>query len=80
MDESNGLVRVAPENGLDLDLLTDLVADFIRNSFKNVFHLLLFLVNVARDGPDQFQTVKERAEGITNGFKLTLGDVLELAF
>jgi hypothetical protein len=43
--------------GLDIDLLSDLITDFTRDSFEDVFELLLIAVDVSADCPDQFEAI-----------------------
>jgi hypothetical protein len=60
------LVRLLSENTLDVDLAADFVADLVRDTVEQVFHLAISLVDVAGDGPNKLKAIKERGEGLLN--------------
>jgi len=66
------------EDLLDVDLLTDLGADLVRDGLKNVLELVFVLVNVTTDRPDQFQTVKERWKCLLDGLERPRVQITEL--
>jgi hypothetical protein len=47
------------KNHLDLDHSADFSTDLIRNSLQNIFKLIVGLVDMAGNSPDQFQTDNE---------------------
>jgi hypothetical protein len=59
LDDKDGLGGVGAEDNTDVDLLADLHANLIADGLKNVFKLAFILVNVAGNGPNEFQTVQE---------------------
>jgi len=67
------------KNHLDLDHSADFSTDLIRNSLQNIFKLIVGLVDMAGNSPDQFQTVEKGRNSLLNNFELTAGDVLELS-
>ena len=67
------------EDGADVDLVPDLLADLVGDGLKDVLELLDIVVDVARDGPDELQSVKERPHSLGDGLQLTFRDDLELA-
>ena len=79
LNEGNGLLwRFLKDLG-DVNLRLDLVANLNRDAVKDVFHLLLVLVNVSGDGPDQLEAIEQGGESLLNRLEVTSCDVLELA-
>ena len=66
------------EHQLDVDLLSHLVADLTRDSFEDVFELLLIAVDVSADGPDQFEAIKQRGKSLFNHDETALTQESEL--
>lgn len=80
LDDSDGVFRGLLEDLRQLDVFADLSADFIGDGFNDFFKLLVRLVDMARNGPNEFQTIEQRGEGFFNGFEVTTVDVFELTF
>mmetsp|Transcript_20743 Transcript_20743/g.31978 ORF Transcript_20743/g.31978 Transcript_20743/m.31978 type:complete len:282 (+) Transcript_20743:4222-5067(+) len=78
LDDLDGVFGLLLEDLGDVDLSFHLVADFVRDALEDIFHLLLVLVDVSRDGPDQLQARKQRGQGLLDHLQLPAGDVLEL--
>ena len=79
VDDVNGDIGLLSEYALDVDLVADFVADLIGDTVKQILHLLVSLVDMSGDGPDQLETVEQRGEGLLNHWKVTSRQVLELA-
>ena len=47
------------ENGLNVNLVADFLANFVGDGLENELKLVHVLVNVPRDRPDQLQTVQQ---------------------
>lgn len=63
----------------DVDLGLHFVADFVRDTGKDLFELVLLGVDVSGNGPNQLETSKERRKCLVNQLKVTLLDVAELS-
>jgi hypothetical protein len=57
------------------DLGTDLVGD----GFQDLLEFGVGLVDVARNRPNQLETVQETREGLLDGLEIAAGNVFELA-
>ena len=79
LDVRDGLLRLLLEDGSDVDLLADHLADFVGNGLQDVLEELNVVVEVLRDGPDQLETVQERLHRLGDRLELALRDDLELA-
>jgi hypothetical protein len=66
------------EDLADADLLTHLRANLVGNRLQDVLELVVGLVDVAGNGPDQLEAVKERGDGLLDHLELAAGDVLKL--
>ena len=42
----------------NINLITDLLANFSRNSFQNVFKLVFIVINMPRNGPNELETIE----------------------
>lgn len=79
LDDLNGLLWLLLEDAGDLNLGFDFVADLVGDGLQDIFKLVLGLVDVSRNGPDELETSKERWEGLLNDCEFTSVNVLELA-
>jgi hypothetical protein len=68
---SYGLILLGSKDASDVDLAADLVANFIRDAFKKVFHLIQVLADVTGDGPNELQAIKERRKSLFNDCELS---------
>lgn len=59
-------------------MFPNLSADFVRNGFDDVFELVAWLVDVARNSPNQFEAIQQRRQGFFDRLQVTAVDVLEL--
>lgn len=67
----NGDFGLKTEDSLDVNLAADFVTDFIRDRFEKVLHLVLSLVDVTRDGPDELETIQEGGKSLFNDRELS---------
>lgn len=67
------------EDRSDVDLVAHLLTDLRRDGVQDVFELVLVVVYVTRDGPDELEAIQERRHGLGDGLQVSLRDVLELA-
>ena len=69
------------ENGANVDLVSHFLANFVGNGLQNVLKLLnvVFVVNVAGNGPDELESIKEGPHGLSDRLELALGDDFELS-
>lgn len=79
LDDLDGILWLLSEDSLDFNLSFDFVADLVGDGLQDIFKLVLGLIDVSRDGPDELKTSKKRWEGLLNDCELTSVDVLELA-
>jgi hypothetical protein len=79
LDNPNGIFWLLLEDLGDIDLGFDLVTNFVRNGFKDVFKLEVILVDVPGDCPNKLQTGQERWKGFLDHWQLTHMNVLELS-
>ena len=79
VDDVDGDIGLLSEDALDVDLVADFVAYLIGDAVEQILHLGVGLVDVARDGPDQLETVEQRGECLLDHWQVTSRQVLELA-
>ena len=77
--DSLGRFHILLEDCPDVDPLSHLLANLIRDSLKDVLKLLNVVVDVSRDRPDELEAVQERLHGLSDRLQLALGDDFELA-
>jgi hypothetical protein len=63
----------------DVDLGLHFVADFVRDTGKDLFELVLLGVDMSRNSPNQLETGKERGKCLIDELQVTLLDVAELS-
>jgi len=59
-------------------LAANLGTNLVRNSLQDVLKLVVSLVDVAGNSPDQLKAIKKGGNGLFNDFELAAGDVFEL--
>jgi len=56
LNDLNGILWLLSEDSLDFNLSFDFVADLIGDGLQDIFKLVLGLIDVSRDGPDELKT------------------------
>ena len=59
LDDLDGILWLLSEDSLDLNLSLDFVADLVGDGLQDIFKLVLGLIDVSRDGPDELKTSKK---------------------
>lgn len=59
LDDLDGILWLLSEDSLDFNLTFDFVADLVGDGLQDVFKLVLGLIDVSRDGPDELKTGKK---------------------
>ena len=78
-NDPDGILWLLSEDSLDFNLSFDFAADLVGDGLQDILKLVLGLIDVSRDGPDELKTGKKWRKCLFNDSKLTSVDVLELA-
>lgn len=79
LNDGNRLVWRLLEDDLQLNVATDLGADLVGDGFQDLLELGVGLVDVARNCPNQLETVQKTREGLFDGLEVAAGNIFELA-
>lgn len=79
LDDRNRLVRRLLEDDLQLNMAADLGTDLVGDCFQDMLEFGVGLVDVARNSPNELETVQKTREGLLDGLEVAAGNVFELA-
>jgi len=78
LDDAYGFVWFLPEDWSYVDLRADLSADLTWNGVQKLLHLVLVLVDVSRNRPNEFKAVEEWRKCFFDDWQLSIWNIFEL--
>jgi hypothetical protein len=73
------IILILGEEIPQVDLVSNLLADFVRNGSEDLLEFFLLRVDVLRDRPDELESIQEGGHSLCDSLEVTIGDVLKLA-